>query len=107
MAGEDRQTEPISVGHWNADDQERMVSYVLGVSRYESEPRKCGAPKVLLCFAHCWHAVERLQMRLIVCCSFRKEESCSMRVHIDRKRLDGDAIAFVVIMLLIAIAFAY
>ena len=30
-----------------------------------------------------------------------------MRVHIDRKRLDGDAIAFVVIMLLIAIAFAY
>ena len=30
-----------------------------------------------------------------------------MRVHIDRKRLDGDAIAFVVIILLIAIAFAY
>jgi hypothetical protein len=30
-----------------------------------------------------------------------------MRVHLDRKRLDGDAIAFVVITLLIVIAFAY
>ena len=30
-----------------------------------------------------------------------------MRVHIDRKRLDGDAIAFVLIILLIVIAFAY
>jgi len=30
-----------------------------------------------------------------------------MRIHIDRKRLDGDAIAFVVITLLIVIAFAY
>ena len=30
-----------------------------------------------------------------------------MRIHIDRKQLDGDTIAFVVIMLLIAIAFAY
>jgi hypothetical protein len=30
-----------------------------------------------------------------------------MRVHIDRKQLDGNAISFVVIMLLIAIAFAY
>jgi hypothetical protein len=30
-----------------------------------------------------------------------------MRVHLDRKRLDGDAIAFVVITLLIGIAFAY
>jgi hypothetical protein len=29
-----------------------------------------------------------------------------MRVHFDRKRLDGDAIAFVVITLLIIIAFA-
>jgi hypothetical protein len=28
-----------------------------------------------------------------------------MRVHIDRKQLDGDAIAFVVITLLIVIAF--
>jgi hypothetical protein len=30
-----------------------------------------------------------------------------MRVHIDRKRLDGEAITFVVITLLIVIAFAY
>ena len=30
-----------------------------------------------------------------------------MRVHIDRKQLDGDAIAFVAIMLLIIIAVAY
>jgi hypothetical protein len=30
-----------------------------------------------------------------------------MRVHIDRERLDGNAIAFVAIILLIAIAFAY
>jgi hypothetical protein len=43
------------------------------------------------------------------CCfnSFRKEECCSMQVHIDRKRLDGEAIAFVVIILLIVIAFTY
>jgi len=30
-----------------------------------------------------------------------------MRIHIDRKQLDGNAIAFVVITLLIVIAFAY
>ena len=30
-----------------------------------------------------------------------------MQVHIDRKQLDGEAIAFVVIILLIVIAFAY
>ncbi len=30
-----------------------------------------------------------------------------MRVHIDRKQFDGNAIAFVVITLLIVIAFAY
>jgi hypothetical protein len=45
--------------------------------------------------------------RLIVCCSFRKEECRSMRVYVDRKRLDGNTIAFVVIALLIVIAFAY
>jgi hypothetical protein len=37
--------------------------------------------------------------------SFRKEERCSMRVHLDRKWLDGEAVAFVVISLLIIIAF--
>ena len=30
-----------------------------------------------------------------------------MRVHIDRKQLDGDAIAFVTIVLLVVIAVAY
>jgi hypothetical protein len=30
-----------------------------------------------------------------------------MRVHIDRKQLDGNVIAFVVISLLVVIAFAY
>ena len=31
MAGKDRQIEPIPVGHWNADDQERMGPYFFGV----------------------------------------------------------------------------
>jgi hypothetical protein len=39
-------------------------------------------------------------------CSFRKEECCSMRVHLDRKQPDGAAIAFVVITLLTVIVFA-
>jgi len=52
----------------------------------------------------CWNGSSQ---GLLFCCSFRKEECCSMSVHIDRKRLDGNAIAFVVIMLLIVIAFAY
>jgi hypothetical protein len=67
----------------------------------------CGAPKALLCFVHCWHAVGTAAAKVYFVCSFRKEECCSMRVHLDRKRLDGDAIAFVVITLLIGIAFAY
>jgi hypothetical protein len=54
--------------------------------------------------ASCWNGGSQ---GLLLCCDFRKEECCSMRVHIDRKRLDGDAIAFVVITLLIVIAFAY
>jgi hypothetical protein len=66
------------------------------------------APKVLLCFVHCWHAVGMAAAKTYCfCCSFHKEEGCSMRGHIDRKQLDGDAIAFVVITLLIVIAFAY
>ena len=64
------------------------------------------APNVLLCFVHCWHAVGTAAAKAYLFGSFRKEE-CSMRVHLDRKRLDGDAIAFVVITLLIVIAFAY
>jgi hypothetical protein len=37
-------------------------------------------------------------------CSFRKEECCSMRVHLERKPPDGAAIAFVVITLLTIVA---
>jgi hypothetical protein len=63
---------------------------------------------VLLCFQHCWQAVGTAAAKAYCFCSyFRKEECCSMRVHIDRKRLDGNAIAFVVITLMIIIAFAY
>jgi hypothetical protein len=54
--------------------------------------------------ASCWNGGSQ---GLLFCCDFRKEEGCSMRVHIDRERLDGNAIAFVVITLLIVIAFAY
>jgi F0F1-type ATP synthase assembly protein I len=54
--------------------------------------------------ASCWNAGGK---GLLFYCYFRKEECSSMRVHIDRERLDGDAIAFVLIILLIVIAFAY
>jgi hypothetical protein len=54
--------------------------------------------------ARCWNGGSE---GLLFCCYFRKEECSSMRVHIDRERLDGNAIAFVVITLLIVIAFAY
>jgi hypothetical protein len=39
-----------------------------------------------------------------------KEEDCSMRLHLDRKYLDGldgNVVAFVVISLIIIIAFVY
>jgi hypothetical protein len=49
--------------------------------------------------------LERRQLGLIVVAS--GQESRSMRVHIDRKQLDGNAIAFVLITLVIVIAFAY
>jgi hypothetical protein len=71
--------------------------------------RECGAPKVLLCFVHCCHAVgTAASAKAYLFCSFRKEECCSMRVHPDRKQqqLDGAAIAFVVITFLTVIAFA-
>jgi hypothetical protein len=51
--------------------------------------------------------LERRQLRPIVFGSFPRKECRSMRVHIDRKQLDGNVIAFVVISLLIVIAFAY
>jgi hypothetical protein len=73
---------------------------------------ECGATKVLLCFMHCWHAVERRQAKAY--CFVAKaycfvvvasaEEYSSMRVHIDGKPPDGNAIAFVVIILLSVIA---
>jgi len=66
---------------------------------------ECGAPKVLLCFMHCWHAVERRQAKaycfLVVASA---EEYSSVRVHVDGKPPDGNAIAFVVIILLSIIA---
>ena len=64
-------------------------------------------PKVLLCFVHCRHAVGTAAAKAYLFCSFRKEECCSMRIHLDKKPPDGVAIAFVVITLLIVIAFAY
>jgi hypothetical protein len=54
---------------------------------------------------HCWHAVERRQAKaycFIVVAS--AEEYGSMRVHVDGKPPDGNAIAFVVIILLSVIA---
>jgi hypothetical protein len=39
-------------------------------------------------------------------CSFRKEECCSMRIHLDKKPSDGVAIAFVVITLLTPVTLA-
>ena len=75
-----------------------------GVFRYKIGSRECGSPKVLLCFAHCGHAVRMAAGCFVVASA--KAECCSMRIHIDRKRVDPDAVAFLVIILLIAIAFA-
>jgi hypothetical protein len=46
--------------------------------------------------------VERRQLRPICFKTFLKEECCSTRIHLDRKRLDGAAIAFVEITLLVS-----
>ena len=78
-----------------------------GFERYEFDHGSAPHLTVLLCFAQCCPAVGTAAAKAYLFCSFRKEECCSMSVHIDRKRLDGNAIAFVVIMLLIVIAFAY
>jgi hypothetical protein len=56
---------------------------------------------------HCWPAVGTAVAQAYLFCSFRKEECSSMRIHLDREQLDGQAIAFVVITLLIVIAFMY
>jgi hypothetical protein len=85
-----------------------MGSYFLGVFQIRiwiARVRRTQSAAVLRALlARCWNGSSRGSL---FCCSFRKEECRSMRVHIDRKQLDGDAIAFVVIMLLIVIAFAY
>jgi len=108
MAGKDRQTEPIPVGHWNAHALKRTGSYFLGVFQIRiwiARMRRTQSVAVLRALlTRCWNGSSQV---LLFSCSFRKEECCSMSVHIDRKRLDGNAIAFVVIMLLIVIAFAY
>jgi hypothetical protein len=59
---------------------------------------------LLLCFVHCCLAVGMAAVRAYLLCSFRKEECCLMRVHLERKPLDRVAIAFVVITLLAVVA---
>ena len=77
-----------------------------GIERYELDHASAAHLTVLLCFAQRCRAIGTAAARAYLFCSFRKEER-SMRVHIDRKQLDGNVIAFVVISLLIGIAFAY
>jgi hypothetical protein len=96
--------------HWNADDQGTSgvtLSTFGGFERCELDRASAAHPKCCCALCNAGTPLERRQRRLILFFSFRKEECCSMRVHLDRKRLDGDAIAFVVITLLIVIAFAY
>jgi hypothetical protein len=57
--GRRRQTEPIPVGHWNADDQERMGSYFLGVFQIRiwiARVRRTQSAAVLRALlARCWN----------------------------------------------------
>jgi hypothetical protein len=62
---------------------------------------------VLLCFPHCWRAVGTTAVRAYCLEASSKKECPSMRIHIDKNQLDGNAIALVLIALLIAIAIAY
>jgi hypothetical protein len=57
---------------------------------------------VLLCFVHCWRAFGTVAAKAYLFCSFRKKECCTM--YTGWKRIDGAAIAFVVITLLSVIA---
>jgi hypothetical protein len=61
---------------------------------------------VLLCFAHCCRAVGTATAKSCCLGNFRKEECCSMRVHLDKKPSGGVAIAFFVITLLTPVALA-
>jgi hypothetical protein len=83
---------------------------VLTVGRFERCELDCTSavhPKCCCAFSIAGQLLKRGSQGLLFCCYFRKEEYGSMRVHIDRERLDGNAIAFVLIILLIVIAFAY
>jgi hypothetical protein len=62
---------------------------------------------VLLCFAHCCRAVGTAAVTAYCFWSILKEGVPSMRIHIDKNQFDGNAIALVVIGLLIVIALAY
>ena len=108
MAGEDARPNRSPSGIGMPTPRSEWDRTFLGFSIYEFGSLECGAPQsaavLRALLTRCWNGSSQ---GLLFCCSFRKEECCSMRVHIDRKRLDGDAIAFVVIMLLIVIAFAY
>jgi hypothetical protein len=61
---------------------------------------------VLLCFAHCCRAVGTATANSYCLGSFRKEECCPMRAHLDKKPSDGAAIGFFVITLLSPFALA-
>jgi hypothetical protein len=61
---------------------------------------------MLLRFAHCCRAVGTAATTAYCPGSFRKEECCSMRIHLDEKPVDGVAIAFVVVTLSTVVALA-
>jgi hypothetical protein len=74
---------------------------------------------VLLCSAHCYRAARSKivywngsRLGVLSCHqgSFRKEEYRSMRIHLDRKQLDGldgNLVALLLISLIIIVALAY
>jgi hypothetical protein len=62
---------------------------------------------VLLCFAHCCRAVGTAAVTAYCLEASSKKECPSMRIHIHKDQFDGNAIALVVIGLLIVIALAY
>jgi hypothetical protein len=100
----------VAVAHVNLHFQSRlgvpgMPTIKERAGSYFLPSCECGAPKVLLCFMHCWRAVERRQAKAYCFVVVASAEECSsMRVHIDGKPPDGNAIAFVVIILLSVVA---
>jgi hypothetical protein len=77
-----------------------------GFERSELDHGSAAHLTVLRCFAHCCRAVGTAAAKAYLFCSFRKEECCSMRIHLDKKPSDGVAIAFVVITLLTPVTLA-